>query len=553
MRGTADGRPATLSVRAVDRYGNVAVSYRGVVTVRDAGGKDALARLTFGEREAGVVTAPLPVARGDRAVWFEVADERGLTAVSNPLPARGSATVLWGDTQGQTGETVGAGTIEEFFEYARDVARLDFVAHSANDFQITSGAYAESLRACDRYSDEGEFAAFGGFEWSGTTPVGGDHNVLYADTTNAPLARSSHALVDDLGDVDTDAPTVRDLYGVLERSGADAVCVPHVGGRRVELSLIDPRHAPVLEIVSVHGWFEWLALEALELGLIVGVIGASDDHSGRPGGSFPTSPAFGTRNGLAAVQTDDLSRSGILRAMRARHCYATTGERILLDVRSGPYRMGDHWRSPAAPVIEVDVAGTAPVEAVEVLDAHGVIARWEPDLPMSRRRLRVAWRGARDRNRRRTQDWSGGLTLVGACIREARTWAFDHPDQGLTLVGERELAWHSTTNGDSDGVEFETDTDAERILFRAGGVELDIDLVGIKWHREFPLDAGVDRAVTVTRLAEKHGACTAHVVFDRLPLRPGRNPYFVKVHQADGHLAWASPMHVDAEPSSAVS
>lgn len=542
-RAAHAGGPATVSVRAIDRHGNVAVGHRGTAEVRCD--SSPVAELRFDDEANGVQTLALADLPDDRPLRLEVRDEHGRSTWTNPLPPAGSPTVQWGDTQGQTGETVGSGTVPEFLSYARDVARLDFVAHSANDFQIDTGAYATSLAACDADTVNGEFIAFGGFEWSGTTPVGGDHNVLFASTDHAPLARSSHALVADHSDLDTDAPTVRDLYRVLDDDGIDAVCVPHVGGRRVDLSLIDPRHAPVLEIVSVHGWFEWLILDALRRGLIVGVLGASDDHSGRPGAASPTSPAFGTRNGLAAVMTADLTRTGILTALRDRHCYATTGERIVLDVRTGEHRMGDHWQARSAPAITVAASGTAGIEAIEVLGAEGVLARWEPEHTPSSTRLRVAWRGARGRDRRRTQDWSGSLSLIGATIVDARPWAFDHPDQGLTQVTADTVAWTSTTNGDSDGVELTVSGRPDSIRFQAGDIDLSISLVGDEHRQEIPCAGGVDRAVTVTWLADEDPAPDAHAVFETLPARPGRNAYLVKVHQSDGELAWASPLYID--------
>ncbi|NHI20025.1 hypothetical protein H9L10_11115 [Phycicoccus endophyticus] len=547
LRPARGPRPAVVSVRAVDRYGNLATGYRGTVTLTWTDGTSTERPMTAADE--GLLTLEVPDHRGPAAgagpLRVHVADDGGRSAVSNPLdPDVGDP--LWGDTQGQTGETVGAGTLESFFRYGRDVALLDFVTHSANDFQVDNAAYERSLAMCDAFTEDGRFVAFGGFEWSGNTAVGGDHNVLYADSAQAPLLRSSHALVEDLGDLDTDARTATDLYRAIEERGLEAVCVPHVGGRRVNLGLLEPAHAPVLEIVSVHGWFEWLVLDALRLGHVVGVVGASDDHSGRPGSSYPTLPVFGVRNGLAAVCTDDLSRRGIQRAMRARHTYATTGERILLDVRADGHRMGDHWSAVQAPTVRVRAAGTAGVEAVEVLDATGVVRRWTPPPPAGRGRLRVGWRGARARDRRRVQDWSGGLHVDDGEIRAARSWAFDHPDHAVVLEGPRSVSWTSSTNGDSDGVVLELGTTPSTLHLAAGGVDLSVDLARVgEDGLEIPVEGGVDRAVTLRWLPEEEPSREVDVVFEDLPFGPGRNAYLVKVHQSDGHLAWASPLFVD--------
>lgn len=535
---------ARMSVRAIDRFGNVAVAYRGSVTVSLQG--KTVAVLDFAAADKGVRSLMLDVPKASGPVRFDVADERGMTATSNPIVAGpAERTLFWGDTQGQTGETVGAGSLTEFFEYARDCVQLDFVTHSANDFQVERDAYAEVLEVTDKYTQNGSFVAFGGFEWSGNTPTGGDHNVLYADNTSAPLLRSSHALLYDLSDVDTDCRTISDVYSHLRSENIDALTVAHVGGRVANLDLIETDMTPVLEMTSVHGWFEWFALDALRKGLTVGLIAASDDHSGRPGGSFPSLPVFGVRSGLAAVRSDELSRQGIMKALRRRDCYATTGERIVLSVASGEHRMGEAWDADTAPVIEVSVAGTAPIESIQVINADEVLAAWRPAVKLSQRRLRVSWKGARDKNRTRVQDWNGFLTISGANIESAQTWAFDHPDQGIVETGPQLVRWTSSTNGDHDGIVLDLDSRPETLNFIAGGVELELNLSEVgEQPVVIPVEAGIDRAVIVEWLPAEALSADASVTFDGLPLTAGRNVYLVKVQQADGHIAWASPLYV---------
>ena len=44
---------------------------------------------------------------------------------------------FWADFHGQSEETVGSNSIEDYFSYARDYSKLDIAAHQGNDFQIT--------------------------------------------------------------------------------------------------------------------------------------------------------------------------------------------------------------------------------------------------------------------------------------------------------------------------------------------------------------------------------------------------------------------------------
>ena len=50
----------------------------------------------------------------------------------------------------------------------------------------------------------GAFVIFPGYEWSGNTGLGGDRNVMFMHE-GRQIHRSSHALVDDLADVASDA------------------------------------------------------------------------------------------------------------------------------------------------------------------------------------------------------------------------------------------------------------------------------------------------------------------------------------------------------------
>ena len=210
--------------------------------------------------------------------------------------------------------------------------------------------------------------------------------------------------------------------------------------------------------------------------------------------------------------------------------------------------MGDSWSSSQAPTIEVTANGTAPIESIQILDADGPVRTWRPAVSRSHSRLRVSWRGARDRNRNRVQDWSGGLRVEGANIVEAEEWAFDHPDQGISGRTQDTVTWSSSTNGDPDGVVLTLEGSASTIDFAAGGVSLRVPAAEIPDDGlEIAIDSGVDRAVNLMWMPGSELPLDAYAVFDDLSIEPGRNAFVVKVTQSDGHCAWASPMFVEAD------
>ena len=133
-------------------------------------------------------------------------------------------------------------------------------------------------------------------------------------------------------------------------------------------------------------------------GLKVGFIGGSDDHSGRPGWSAATVAHHGVRGGLTAFLANDLTRETLWDALRARRCYGTTGERIILDVTVNGHPMGSELVAESAPIVRCHVIGTADLDTIEVrrgLETVHVEDLLPQPVPGGPQRVRVAWRGAR--------------------------------------------------------------------------------------------------------------------------------------------------------------
>ena len=252
---------------------------------------------------------------------------------SNPLHIVADAPLLpyWGDLHGQSEETIGTNSARDFFAFARDRAFLDVCSHQGNDFQITTPFWHELNRLTAEFNADDQFIAFPGYEWSGNTGLGGDRNVLFMQE-DRPIHRSSHALVDDLSDVDTDATSAAELFEALKDE--DCVVFAHIGGRYADIKMShDARLERSVEVHSAWGTFEWLIHDALEQGYRIGIVSNSDGHKGRPGASYPGASLFGAYGGLTCLLARELTRSGIIEALRYRHHYGTTGCRMVLDTR----------------------------------------------------------------------------------------------------------------------------------------------------------------------------------------------------------------------------
>jgi hypothetical protein len=543
------GEPFRVQVRALDRWGNPDPSYRG--TVRFSSSASGLPEShTFSADDGGFRWFE-EVSLADPGVdHIEVRDDAlGVEASSNPIEVHAEAPAMrryWADLHGQTEETVGTGTITGFFEYARDVAGIQVAGHQGNDFQITPTLWDELCRRVEEYNEPGRFVTLHGYEWSGNTTAGGDHNV-YLKQPERPQ-RSSHTQIADKRDEELDRYPVARLHEA-NRGREGMLIVPHIGGRRADIQWHEPSLEPAIEIASQWGRFEWFAMEALRRGHRVGFSGGSDDHSARQGWSAPTLAHHGVRGGLTAFLAPELTRDAIWDALKSRRFYGTTGPRILIDFEVGGRPVGDEFETSEMPVLRGRVIGTAEIDTVELrrgvetVQIYSGLPEPEDSEPL---RLRVAWRGARNRGRSRALDWTGELRVRNGRVRSAEDYAIDSPLDGLRLWEPDRVAWNSHTCGDWDGVIVDLDGDGDTVFdFETPSMSFSFtlaDLVGGGLRHTGPL---LEQQVTVRRLSHRPGMREIEFEWQDAEPRQGVNPYWLWVIQADGEMAWTSPVYLD--------
>jgi len=543
-------QPFRVSLKAQDEWGNPATTYHGQFRFSGTECFEELpARGVFEKENQGTLHFESVRVKEEGIYWIRAEDPgRGLSALSNGVTVHPTTPVLrrfWGDLHGQSEETVGTKSVDEYFAFARDRACVDFAGHQGNCFQITQATWALIRKVVRNYHEPERFVTFLGYEWSGLTSAGGDRNIYYLGD-DGPLHRCSHWLVSDSSDVDLDCYPVTELYRRL-RGRKDVLIIPHVGGRYSDLRFHDPELEPLVEIYSSWGEFEWLLDQAFQQGCRVGITCGSDDHKGRPGASYPGSSTFGVQGGLVCVYASGLTREAIWEALWKRRCYGTTGQRIGLQVETDSgVPMGGEAVVSHPPTFQVQIAGTDDVERVELrrglhcVDSAPSIS----DTARSTNAVRISWSGARNKGRKRAARWDGSIECQGTNIEKAYGYAFDSPAEGIREVSENEVVWESVTTGDVDGVvlilnpadqgvlrfvtnvtSFElalADLSEVPIVYPAGGERLQVQI-----ERE-PL--GLSRSVRVDFRD------------DQLPDTP--TPYHVMVLQRDGAKAWSSPIWV---------
>lgn len=391
--------PADLTLQTgevVARGVRVAGSVRVAVTIKEPG----IHRLVFG----GTVSNAVRVSE----------------AVSGPY---------WGDVHFHTGLSHD-GQGGNPYDYARNVSGLDFAGVTDHCEGLGDAGYEQLLRWAADADKPGTFVPVYADERNPRRATG-HHNiyfrtlaalakyrVYYGSAADESVRRACCAMgsVAGLGE-NALAPAVLMSRGngldasewnvveegYLDRLPADDVMlVPHhtgiAWGRMSSQdkgaaidyeALGDLACRPVMEIYSHHGQSEvgcpqhilsyefnrmrnpeqranvsypgpHYAQDWLMAGRRLGFIASSDEHTGQGGRRH---------GGVAAVFAGDLSRDGIFNAVRARRCYATTGERILVEFTIDGIPMGQEAVRPkgARLAISLNVWGTDRLLRVEIL------------------------------------------------------------------------------------------------------------------------------------------------------------------------------------------
>ena len=275
-----------------------------------------------------------------------------MRAEVNPIVVRhADRRLVWGDLHGHSQLSDGTGTPEDYFRYARDVARLDAVALTDHDHWGIRplDEHPELIEAVRAATNEvnvpGDFITLPGYEW--TNWVHGHRHVLSFDDA-LPFFSAL--------DSQTDRPD--ELWAAL-RGQPVLTFAHHSAGEPVATNWAfrpDPILEPVTEIVSVHGMSEardapapvrggidgYFVRDTLLRGDRLGFIGSGDSHDGHPG----LTQIAGGQGGLAGLITEALDRPALLETLRRRQTFATNGIRPFLEVHLDEVPMGGSLSVP---------------------------------------------------------------------------------------------------------------------------------------------------------------------------------------------------------------
>ena len=419
------GEPFALRLLPVDLYSrNPATGYEGTVLLTAGKGLDVPEQLVVDSTASptGVSAEGMASRPGVHAV-VALDPARGISGRSNPIWAGlyPDRQVYFGELHSQMWHSMGTGTTAEFFEWGRDTAGLDFCApanHYNWRFELTDEIWREMVQTCNKFYEPGRFATLVSYEWGGSRGSG-HKNVYYRGD-------------DGTFDYWYREPKSPDEFWA-SLSGQDVLTIPHhskaFGG--MDWSYRSDRHQRLVEICSKWGIAESGGASsvqaALAMGHRLGFVGGTDSHYGLANqGSYHVNDG----NGLTAVAVPALTRDALWQALYDRRCYATTGDRIVLDVSLDGSPMGADLAADLSGVppriLDVRVAGTWAIDTVEVVRNGEVVYEVHPGADV--------WQGT----------WTDDEPLDGIAL--APTFAYDRPFVYYYVrvtQGNRQQAWSS--------------------------------------------------------------------------------------------------------------
>ena len=561
------GESFELSVRAQDQYFNRAtgdipafeVLLNNEIVATTNAGADAITVLDLALNEPGVY-------------WISIRSADGsITGEGNPILVEENPEfrIYWGDTHGHSGYSEGIGTVDYFMRFARDDARLDYVTHSEHDVWLDAGEWDLIRRTSAEYDEPGKFIPYLGWEWTRHTRFGGHHNVLF------------RTIEDQIPVSAMEFPVLSSLYAELhERHDPNnIVVIPHAHNPG-DFRQSDPQLEPIIEIMSMHGSFQWFMEAYLSHGHEVGVVAASDDHLSRPGYSAPHRNSLAQRGGLGAVLAPERSRDAIFDGMKAKRTYATTGDRIILDFDVNGTGMGQRADYSDSRVVSGRAIGTAPLKSIQLLKNDEVI--WEEEYLLENsasieQQLLISFTsdptpyfsGDAPRGWRH---WDGDLNIANATVVDAKSMDFFNPFTQAMVVDNNTISFRTNTRGDTSSIlltltgvnenatiSFDLDETIEtgsappfyRRHATIAATQTEIALSELEEGKITRTLAGPDYpedAITIRRVITE-GTKDISFSFDDPSFPDQGDYYYFKVEQANDAIAWSSPIWIGGFPS----
>jgi len=339
----------------------------------------------------------IPLGQLAPGVYRAVARRRGGKAIiarSNPLEIIDSDSpselLYWGELHGHTEKSDGSGDYSELYRKARRQGCLDFAAAADHACYFSDNEWLTIQDITNSWNEPGRFVTLIGYEWAGNQV----HRNIYTCRPRLQLFRGMYPPTANINVV------WRHFHGDEEVVGGPHAPLAH----GITWEHHDERVERFVEVYSMWGasdtregaYVPRLAFaegrmtvnEILQTGAKLGFTGGGDCHEGRVG--FVQEDAAGQgkvphtfsgnipyRCGMTAALMESLDRASLIKAIRNRRTYATTGARILLDFTAAGHQMGTVGQAESVEC-HVLIHAVEPIILVEIVK-DGQVA-WQKQL-----------------------------------------------------------------------------------------------------------------------------------------------------------------------------
>ena len=295
-----------------------------------------------------------------------------LSSVAIAASSIGNWNVYYGHLHNHTTVSDGSGSPDQAYSYARDVAGLDFFSTGDHAESTSSSEYDLIKSTANAYNEDGVFAAFYAFEWSSST--------------------HGHVLVVNSDDYCTSSSSATNTFSELLTwlSGRETIAFFNHPGR--ESNAFEHYDGTVSDkFVGMELWNKTSGFntyyyndgfhsndggmghydEALLRGWKVGASGAEDNHGTTWGTQVPW---------RKAILADNLTRTDLYAAMKARRFFSTLDKNIGLLIEMDSQPMGSTVLGGTNTiVIQANDADNEIFDRVELLKNGVVINTWYPN------------------------------------------------------------------------------------------------------------------------------------------------------------------------------
>lgn len=375
---------AVLRIVVYDDHGNHIPDYHDDIEIIEA--KDVEFRKTrFDTSGKGLALLPISFTKEQiyTGLKFKLANLGIFGANPVAVDNQVKEQVFWGEMHGHSSlSDGGVRGAAPFFSYARDIRGLDFAALADHAFGLAVGDHWEQLKKSVReFYEEDSFVSILGYEILTSydrRPSGMGHRNIYFPDNGGILAMADYqpGSGGSFSGENIEAykgiwnpnvpktPTIEEFLHLMD--GKDFLWTAHHCGN------IDPVEESMLDLYEACS--EWgiseeipkkntctMMLESVFKGRTnPGLFGNSDDHTAKAAARKTATASSPLRypSGLTAVFTAARNRRSIYLALKAKHCYATTGARILL--------LPEIRREQNILDVKLRIAGTAQLDKIWV-------------------------------------------------------------------------------------------------------------------------------------------------------------------------------------------